>query len=355
MKFRNHVNMKNIITVFAAALLSQQALADKLSVFACEPEWAALVTEIGGAQVEVTSATTAMQDPHQIQARPSLIAKVRQADLVICSGAELEVGWLPVLTQKSGNPKIQSGSNGYFMASDYVELLDKPSKADRSEGDVHMAGNPHVHTSPTNMLRVASALTERLSLLLPGNKTLFESNHAKLEQSFREATVRWQPKIQSLKNKKVVVYHSYWIYLNKWLQLNQVATLEPKPGLPPTSGHLSQLVTQMTTDKADFILYATYNDSKPAEWLSNKTGIPAVSVPATVENWQEVNALLNWYESILNSLTGNALTKNASTPLAMNKEDSFLMAGSNCHARIRKLGSYCSKPVDKDSIEGVPA
>ncbi len=344
MKF---INVKNIIVVCVTVLLSQQALAEKLSVFACEPEWAALVTEISGNQVDVTSATTAMQDPHQIQARPSLIAKVRQADLVICSGAELEVGWLPVLMQKSGNPKIQSGSNGYFMASDYVELLDKPSKADRSDGDVHMAGNPHVHTSPNNMLRVASALTERLSSLSPDNKTLFEKNHVQLVKSFNDAFVRWQPKIQSLKNKKVVVYHHYWVYLNKWLQLNQVAALEPKPGLPPTSGHLSQLVAQMATDKADFILYTTYNDSKPAEWLSNKTGIPAVAVPATVENWQADNALLNWYEEIINTLT-----RSVGSPLADNRIDAFLMAGgSSCHAHIRKPIPYCKKKSGSESLE----
>jgi len=292
----------NLSLIFCLLLLSQQASASTLSVFACEPEWAALATEIGGNTVDVTSATTSMQDPHQIQARPSLIAKMRQADFLICSGAELEVGWLPVLLQKSSNPKTQPGNNGYFMASDFVDMLDKPAKADRSEGDVHMAGNPHVHTSPANMLRVATVLTERLSALSPENKTLYENNHQHLVQSFADAMVKWQPAIQKLKNKKIVVYHHYWVYLEKWLQLQQVATLEPKPGLPPTSNHLSQLVNQMTNDKADLIVYATYNDSKPAEWLAAKTGIPMAAVPATVEDWKADNALLHWYETVINTL-----------------------------------------------------
>jgi len=296
--------IKTFLFFCSSLLLSQLALAAPLSIFTCEPEWAALVTEIGGNQVDVTSATTSMQDPHQIQARPSLIAKMRQADLLICSGAELEVGWLPVLMQKSGNPKTQPGSPGYFMASDYVELLDKPAIADRSEGDIHMAGNPHIHTSPLNMLRVAAALTERLSALSPENKTLFEKNHQQLVQSFNDAQVKWQPQINALKNKKIVVYHHYWVYMEKWLQLQQVAALEPKPGLPPTSAHLSELVSQMASNKADIILYATYNDSKPAEWLSSKTGIPIAAVPATVEDWKTDNALIHWYETILNTLAG---------------------------------------------------
>jgi zinc/manganese transport system substrate-binding protein len=302
-----------LLLVCLATFFSQKTLAAPLSVFACEPEWAALVSEIGGNQVDVASATTSMQDPHQIQARPSLIAKVRQADLLICSGAELEVGWLPVLMQKSGNPKIQAGSKGYFMASDDVELLDKPASADRSEGDIHMAGNPHVHTSPMNMLRVATALTARLSELSPENKALFENNHQHLVQSFNEAAVKWQPQMDLLKNKKIVVYHDYWVYLQKWLQLDKVGMLEPKPGLPPTSGHLSELVSQMATDKADVILYATYNDSKPAEWLSSKTGIPMAAVPATVEDWKADDALLHWYGTLLDTLVKAISTSPANT------------------------------------------
>lgn len=304
MKLFNFEKLICIASFICIAMLSsQQALAVPLSVFTCEPEWAALVTEIGGNAVDVTSATTSMQDPHQIQARPSLIAKMRQADLLICSGAELEVGWLPVLMQKSGNPNIQSGSNGYFMASDYVELLDKPTVADRSEGDIHMAGNPHIHTSPINMLRIASALTERLSMLSPENKMQFESNHQQLVQAFNAAFTRWQPRIDFLKNKKIVVYHDGWVYLQHWLQLNRVAMLEPKPGLPPSSSHLSELVSQMASNKADVILYATYHDSKPAEWLSGKTGIPTAAIPATVEDWKAANALVGWYDTVLITLT----------------------------------------------------
>jgi zinc/manganese transport system substrate-binding protein len=293
--------IKRICFLMMMGIVSQPALA-QLSVLACEPEWAALVSELGGEQVVVSSATTAMQDPHHIQAKPSLIAKARNADLLLCTGAELEVGWLPVLLQRSGNPAIQVNGAGYFMASDYVELMEKPLKADRSLGDVHMSGNPHIHTSPHNMLLVAAALTERLSALSPSHKSLFEKNHQQLKKSFEEAFIQWQPTVDYLKDKKLVVYHNHWSYLEKWLQLNRVAVLEPKPGLPPSSTHLSGLIEKLQKEAADVIFFSSYNDRKPAEWLSGKIHIPMAVVPATVENWQEKNALLNWYDTVLSQL-----------------------------------------------------
>lgn len=295
------VMIKRIFFLMMMGMVSQPTLA-QLSVLACEPEWAALVSELGGNQVLVSSATTAMQDPHQIQAKPSLIAKARNADLLVCTGAELEVGWLPVLIQRSGNPAIQETGAGYFMASEYVELMEKPLKADRSMGDIHMAGNPHIHTSPHNLLLVAAALTKRLSALSPEHQSLFEKNYQQLKKSFEAAFVRWQPIMDDLKGKKLVVYHNHWSYLEKWLQLKRVAELEPKPGLAPSSTYLSGLMDQLEKEGADVIFYLSFNDKRPAEWLSQKTGIPKVMVPATVENWQEKNALLNWYDTVLSQL-----------------------------------------------------
>lgn len=293
--------IKQTLFFITALTLGQHSLA-QLSVLACEPEWAALVSELGGDQVSVSSATTATQDPHHIQAKPSLIAKARKADLLVCTGAELEIGWLPVLLQKSGNPKIQSQGSGYFMASDHVELLGKPAAADRSMGDVHMAGNPHIHTSPQNMLKVAAALTEKLSAVSPGNKALFENNHQRLQQSFDAALIRWQLDIDALKGKKLVVHHDYWLYLETWLQLQRVAVLEPKPGVPPSSAYLASLLGTLQQQKADMILQASYNDNRPATWLSGKTGIPVVAVPTTLANWQEPGALIQWYDTLLAAL-----------------------------------------------------
>src|SRR5215207_33040 len=129
-----------------------------LNVVACEPEWASLATELGGDKLKVTSITTALQDPHHIEARPSLIARVRGADLLVCTGMELEVGWLPVLLQQSANPKLAPGAPGNFEAGRFVVPLDVPARLDRSDGDVHAGGNPHIHLDPRNIMKVATAL-----------------------------------------------------------------------------------------------------------------------------------------------------------------------------------------------------
>src|SRR6195256_4070675 len=134
-----------------------------LNVFACEPEWGALAQELGGDKVSVFFATTALQDPHHIEARPSLIARIRNADLVVCSGSELEIGWLPLLFTQSGNDRIQPGSPGYLEASQFVVKLEVPKVIDRALGDIHPAGNPHVHLDPRNIARVGNAITERLA------------------------------------------------------------------------------------------------------------------------------------------------------------------------------------------------
>ena len=136
-----------------------------LRVFACEPEWAAVAREIGGDKVETSSATSPDQDVHYLQARPSLIAQVRRADLVFCTGADLEVGWLPVLLRQAGNAKVQPGQPGYFEAASAVSMLEVPTSVDRSQGDVHPFGNPHIQTDPRNIAKVAAAVAERLAKL----------------------------------------------------------------------------------------------------------------------------------------------------------------------------------------------
>ncbi|MBI2509038.1 MAG: zinc ABC transporter substrate-binding protein, partial [Betaproteobacteria bacterium] len=139
---------------FTVWLAAQPALA-ALNIFACEPEWGALAKELAGDKASIYVATTALQDPHRIEARPSLIARARSADLMVCTGAELEVGWLPLVQAQSGNPAIQSGRPGYFEAARESVLIEIPQRLDRSQGDVHAAGNPHVHLDPANIARVA--------------------------------------------------------------------------------------------------------------------------------------------------------------------------------------------------------
>src|SRR5882762_7047094 len=162
-----------------------------LNIFACEPEWAALAQELGGDKVSVVSATTARQDPHRLEARPSLIARIRDADLVICSGSELEIGWLPLLLTQSGNGRIQPGSPGYLEASQYVMRLEIPKVIDRALGDIHPSGNPHIHLDPRNIAKVAEVLTGRLGDLIPPHTGLDEMVAGSCAQRWQSAQVDW--------------------------------------------------------------------------------------------------------------------------------------------------------------------
>ena len=166
-----------------------------VEVLACEPEWAALATEIGGKLVNAESATTPQQDPHYIQARPSLIAKVRRAQLVVCTGADLEVGWLPLLLRQGGNAAVQPGQPGFLNAADFVELLEKPSSVDRSLGDVHPYGNPHIQTDPRNIAKVAAALADRLAMLDGANAATYK-------QRYEDFAQRWAGRGRALDGRR---------------------------------------------------------------------------------------------------------------------------------------------------------
>jgi zinc/manganese transport system substrate-binding protein len=277
------MNRKTLLALIAAplALLALPAHA-ALHVFACEPEWGALAQELGGGLVEVSVATTALQDPHQIQAKPSLIARARNADLVVCTGAELEIGWLPVLLQQSGNAKVQPGQPGNFAAADVVRKLDVPSQLDRAQGDVHAAGNPHIQTDPRNIAQVAGALATRLQQVDPAHAGEYAQRQADFAKRWQQALDRWTAQAAPLKGAPVVSQHKAFVYLYDWLGLKEVAVLEPKPGVEPTASHLQQVLATLKGAPARMVLYAAYQDPRASEWLSKNAGIAAVKLPFTV-------------------------------------------------------------------------
>lgn len=285
-----------IVTCFI--LFSQSALA-KLNVLACEPEWAALTTEIGGEHVKVFSATTAMQDPHQIQARPSLIAKARRADMIACSGAGLEAGWLPVLLRKSANPKIQVGKPGHFLATDHVELLGKKSN---DPTDLHAAGNPHVHLDPVRISTVAQALTSVLSSIDAGNAGVYQANLQRFNTTWDSAVQKWKDSANKLQQRSVIVHHDSWVYLIEWLGLKQVAALEPKHGVPPSTSYLAELLETVKQEKVDMIVRSGYEDQRPSEWLSQKSGIPVVTIPFSVSDYSTSGEMEKWMDDVISRL-----------------------------------------------------
>lgn len=301
------MNRKRFIAPFVASLvLLAFPCQAALRVFACEPEWAALVQELGGTLVDVSSATTALQDPHQIQAKPSLIARARNADLVVCNGAELEIGWLPVLLQQSGNAKVQPGQPGNFAAADFVRKLDVPRQVDRSQGDVHSAGNPHVQTDPRNIAQVAAALSARLQQIDSGNATQYAQRHSNFAQRWQQAISRWTTQAVPLRGIPVVSQHKAFVYLYDWLGLKEVAVLEPKPGVEPTVSHLQQVLSTLKTTPARMVLYAAYQDSRPSDWLSKNAGLKSAKLPFTVGGTEGAKDLFSLFDDTISRLLAAA-------------------------------------------------
>lgn len=269
------------LALIAATLFCAPAQA-ALKVFACEPEWAALATELGGSDVEVYSATTALQDVHKIQPRPSLIAKYHQADLSVCTGAELELAWLSPLAEKGSNPKLLPGAAGAFEASRFVQMMDLPSRLDRSEGDVHPYGNPHIQTAPDNIAAVAKALALKLEQLDAAHAAGYQQRYATFSSRWTAAMQQWQARAAPLKGVAVISGHKSWSYLYRWLGMQELATLEPKPGIPPSAAHLEEVLAGLKTKPAKMVIYAAYQDRRPADWMAEHAGIPAVELPFSV-------------------------------------------------------------------------
>jgi len=301
------MNIKTLSALLAMPLLLLAVPAQAaLRVFACEPEWGALAQELGGNLVEVSVATSALQDPHQIQAKPSLIARARNADLVVCTGAELEIGWLPILLQQSGNAKVQPGQRGNFAAADFVRKLDVPGQVDRAQGDVHAAGNPHIQVDPRNIAQVAVALGARLQQVDPAHASEYAKAQADFTQRWQQAMERWAVQAAPLKGMPVVSQHKAFVYLYDWLGLKEVAVLEPKPGVEPSATHLQAVLTALKATPARMVLYAAYQDPRPSEWLSKNAGVAAVKVPFTVGGTDGAKDLFGLFDDTLARLLAGA-------------------------------------------------
>lgn len=288
--------------IAAAVLLAAQPATAALNMLACEPEWGALAREIGGDKINLYVATSAMQDPHHIEARPSLVARARSADLVVCTGAQLEVGWLPLLQRQSGNPKIQNGQPGYFEASRYVVKLEVPQQLDRAQGDVHPAGNPHVHLNPYNVEKIATALALRMAQIDGAEAAYYQARTRAFLERWRQAIVKWELDAAPLKGMPLVVHHKNFSYLIDWLGMREIGDLEPKPGLPPTTAHLSELLSRLATTPAKAVIRSAYNDPRAVDWLAERAKISAVMLPFTVGGSPRARDLFSLYDDTLTRL-----------------------------------------------------
>ena len=275
-----------------------------LRVLATTPDWAALLMELGGDKVNVYTATSAFQDVHRVDAKPSLVARARTADLIVATGADLEIGWMPVLLQDSGNTKVQPGAPGYFEAAPLVHLLEVPAAVDRSMGDIHPLGNPHVTLDPHNIAIIARALAARLALVDPANAAFYAARGEDFQRRWQQASVRWETQSAPLKGVGVVVIHRDQAYLCNWLGLKELAAIEPKPGVPPSAGYLAELVTKLTATPPRLILRNAYNDPKAADWLAERIHVPVVLLPYSVGGTPQAKDLFGLFDDTINRLLG---------------------------------------------------
>lgn len=293
--------MKKVI-LSILMLLMMSSVHAQLRIFSCEPEWTSLLKELGGDKASIYTATNAFQDPHHIEARPSLIARLRRADLLVCTGAGLEAGWLPLLVRQAANANIQPGKTAYFEAALQVKRLAVPQYIDRSLGDIHAQGNPHVHLSPDNIQIIAKALTQRLSEIDKDNAQYFQQHSDAFLQRWQTAMQRWRDTAKPLQGIRLVTHHKDWIYLLDWLKLREVATLEPKPGIPPSAGHLARLKSELQNTKPQAVIYTPYQSSKAAKWLAGELDIPALKLPYTVGSDKKTEDLFSLFDEIIRLL-----------------------------------------------------
>jgi zinc/manganese transport system substrate-binding protein len=293
-------NILGVLLVVAALAWTQQAAA--LDVFACEPEWGALAQELGGDRVSVYVATNALQDPHHVQAKPSLLARARRANLVVCTGAELEIGWLPIVLRQSGNEAVQPDKPGYFEAAHYVQMLEVPTRLDRAAGDVHPGGNPHIQTDPRNIGRVATALAQRLGEVDPSNAPFYQARYQDFMKRWNAAIQRWDREAAPLKGINVVAHHKGWAYLDQWLGMHEIAELEPKPGVEPTAAHLEEVLALLKREPARMIIRSPFEDSRASDWLGERARIPEVMLPFTVGGTDKAKDLFGLFDDTVQRL-----------------------------------------------------
>jgi zinc/manganese transport system substrate-binding protein len=296
--------MRSLVQWTMAALLfaiGSPAFAD-LNVFATVPEWGALAQELGGDKVKIYVATNALQDPHHIEAKPSLIARARSADLVVATGAELEIGWLPLVLQQAGNPKVQPGKPGYFEAAPQVTILDRPTRLDRAEGDVHPQGDPHIQTDPRNIARVAGPLAAKMSELDPANAAYYQSRYKAFADRWTAAIARWEKEAAPLKGVPILVQHKAFTYLIAWLSMKEIAALEPKPGVEPTTAHLAEVLETIQRQPVKMVLHAAYQSDRASQWIAERAKIKVVTLPFTVDGTEGAKDLLGLFDDTIERL-----------------------------------------------------
>jgi zinc/manganese transport system substrate-binding protein len=294
--------MQKIILILCFSLLLSSPAFAELNVVATLPWIGSLAKEIGKDKVSVTTLVKPTQDPHTVEAKPSMILAGRKADILLYNGLDLEIGYLPLIMESSKNPRIMPGRPGNFDCSKFVKVIDKHAHVERSMGDVHPLGNPHYHYSPSNIIRIVEGMTNALAEMDPANAAFYRSNHKAFTAKFNERAKTWKLQSKKLAGNRYVAYHKLFEYLAAEFGFKIVAYVEPKPGIPPSAAHIETLIERMKATKPDGILTTSFYGKKESETISLKTGVKVVTVPADVGSMPGTDDWFSFMDKVVTSL-----------------------------------------------------
>lgn len=298
--------MKKIISLITFTfLILFSSVKAEIKIVSTYPYIASITKEIVRDKAQVDHLSTGNLDPHFVVPKPSLSVKLRNADLLIINGAGLEVGWLPPLLNQANNGKINPGSEGFLDLSQFINLIQKSENVSRAMGDVHPEGNPHFHLDPYNIPVISDAITAKLCKLDAQNCSYYQENNKTFKAKWNEKIKHWNSMMEKVKEIKVIEYHRLYDYLLLRYGIIVVDTIEPLPGIPPTSKHLKNLVDKIKTKNVNLILQDVYHPLKPAKFLSEKTGIKYVIIPHDVESVKEAKDIFSLFDEIVNRLAND--------------------------------------------------
>ena len=294
---------KLLFAILGSFVVASPAQA-KVHVVTTIETFADLARKVGGDRVEVKALSHGYMDPHFVEPKPSLVIDLNRADLLVHVGLELEIGWLPPLVLGSRNDKIMLGMPGNLDASTQIPVLDVPAtKVDRSLGDIHPQGNPHYWIAPDNAAIVAREIAERLDTLDPAGKSTYDANLAKFLGDLAERRQGWEKRAAGLRGTKIVTYHKSWSYVSKWLGLQEVGYVEPKPGIPAPPSHIAQLIGLMRRENVKLILMESFYPRNTVELVADKAGARALVMPSDVGATADVKDYWTLVDSVVQKLT----------------------------------------------------
>ena len=295
--------MKRLMLSILLLSVSLPLAAGELHVAATYPYIASIVQQVGGDRVDVHALADGDWDPHVIVPKPSYIARLRAADLLIMSGAQLEIGWLPPLMNQANNPKIDVGSRGLLDLSRYVQLIDIPAGISRAQGDIHPDGNPHFYLDPYNIPLLSKSIADRLAGLDPSGESDYQKNNEVFTEKWNGKLAEWDGKLEKVKGVTVIEYHKLYDYFLHRYDLKLLGTVETLPGIPPTSKHIDSLEKMITPGSVRFILQDVYHPDDASKLLAEKYGISLVKIPHDVGAVAEAKDIFTLFDEITRRLT----------------------------------------------------